>query len=168
MTPDTDHPAGPAPAELLETLAGAILVVEGAELRVRYLNTAAEDLIRLSRRRALGQPLASVAGFDRGWLNHIADNLDTDSTLTAREVTLTPHDMTTTRQVDASFTPMAYGEAVSAAVIELTPVDRHLRIAREEGLRTQELANRRLLRGLAHEIRNPLAGLRGAAQLLAR
>ncbi len=168
MIPETDDNAGPAAAELLEALVGAVLVVEGAELHVRYLNTAAEDLIRLSRRRALGQPLAWLAGFDSDWLNHVADNLDADATFTAREVTLTTHDATTTRQVDASVTPLAYGDAVAAAVIELTPVDRHLRIAREEGLRTQELANRRLLRGMAHEIRNPLAGLRGAAQLLAR
>ncbi|WP_070989638.1 nitrogen regulation protein NR(II) [Halofilum ochraceum] len=168
MIPDTDNNAGTAAAELLEALSGAILVVEGAELHVRYLNTAAEDLIRLSRRRALGQPLAVVAGFEPTWLDHVAANLDADATFTAREVTLTTHDATSTRQVDASVTPLAWGELASAVVIELTPVDRHLRIAREEGLRTQELANRRLLRGVAHEIRNPLAGLRGAAQLLAR
>ncbi len=168
MIPETDNNACPAAAELLEALAGAVLLVEGAELRVRYLNTAAEDLIRLSRRRALGLPLASIAGFDPDWLNHVADNLDADATFTAREVTLTPHDTTTTRQVDASVTPLRYADTLSAAVIELSPVDRHLRIAREEGLRTQELASRRLLRGVAHEIRNPLAGLRGAAQLLAR
>lgn len=168
MMSGTDNHAGPAATEVLESLAGAVLVVEGAELHVRYLNTAAEDLIRLSRRRALGQPLASIAGFDPDWLAHVAANLEADATFTAREVTLTAHDTTITRLVDASVTPLAYREAVSAAVIELTPVDRHLRIAREEGLRTQEFANRRLLRGVAHEIRNPLAGLRGAAQLLAR
>lgn len=168
MTSATDHKAGPAAADLLEALVGAVLVVEGADLRVRYLNTAAEDLIRLSRRRAVGQPLAAVAGFDPEWLSHVAANLDADATFTAREVTLTTHDATTTRQVDASVTPLTHAGEMSTAVIELSPVDRHLRIAREEGLRTQELANRRLLRGVAHEIRNPLAGLRGAAQLLAR
>ncbi len=168
MIPESNNNAGPAASELLEALAGAVLVVAGAELRVRYLNTAAEDLIRLSRRRAVGQPLASIAGFDPDWLDHVAANLEADATFTTRELALTAHDTTTTRLVDASVTPLAYEEGESAVVIELTPVDRHLRIAREEGLRTQELANRRLLRGVAHEIRNPLAGLRGAAQLLAR
>ncbi len=47
-------------------------------------------------------------------------------------------------------------------------LDRHLRISREESLVAQRAASRSLVRGLAHEIKNPLGGLRGAAQLLER
>jgi two-component system nitrogen regulation sensor histidine kinase GlnL len=50
--------------------------------------------------------------------------------------------------------------------VELEQVDRHLRISMEEQLVAQQNAARMLLRGLAHEIKNPLGGLRGAAQLL--
>ena len=45
-------------------------------------------------------------------------------------------------------------------------MDQQLRIAREERMLIQQQANAELLRNLAHEIRNPLGGLRGAAQLL--
>jgi len=45
-------------------------------------------------------------------------------------------------------------------------VDNHLRISKEEQLLTQQNTARLLVRGLAHEIKNPLGGLRGAAQLL--
>jgi two-component system nitrogen regulation sensor histidine kinase GlnL len=50
--------------------------------------------------------------------------------------------------------------------LEIVQVDRHLRIAHEEHLLTQQRAARDLMRGMAHEIKNPLGGLRGAAQLL--
>jgi two-component system nitrogen regulation sensor histidine kinase GlnL len=53
-------------------------------------------------------------------------------------------------------------------VLEMIQIDRQLRIEREEGLLAQGHAARALVRGLAHEIKNPLGGLRGAAQLLER
>ena len=54
----------------------------------------------------------------------------------------------------------------AALVIELSQIDRQLRIAREEHLLAQHNATRDVIRGMAHEIKNPLGGLRGAAQLL--
>jgi two-component system nitrogen regulation sensor histidine kinase GlnL len=53
-------------------------------------------------------------------------------------------------------------------VIELRQIDQQLKIAREERLLAQQQANRELVRNLAHEIKNPLGGIRGAAQLLER
>jgi two-component system nitrogen regulation sensor histidine kinase GlnL len=53
-------------------------------------------------------------------------------------------------------------------LVELTPLDRQLRISREENLLAQQSVSRALTRNLAHEIKNPLGGLRGAAQLLER
>jgi two-component system nitrogen regulation sensor histidine kinase GlnL len=51
-------------------------------------------------------------------------------------------------------------------ILEFHPIDKQLKIAREERMQVQQQANRELLRNLAHEIKNPLGGLRGAAQLL--
>ena len=51
-------------------------------------------------------------------------------------------------------------------MMELQQVDRQVRISHEEQLISQQQASQELLRGLAHEIKNPLGGLRGAAQLL--
>ena len=165
MTLQAPFDAATAP-DLLETLVEAVFVVAGEELRVRYVNAAAEDLAGLSRRRAVGRPLADVARFDADWLAHVAEALRANEPFTARELELTAHGGSTTHHVDASVTPWPGGDDPDSAVIELVPVDRHLLIARDEALRSQEEANRRLLRGLAHEIRNPLGGLRGAAQLL--
>jgi two-component system nitrogen regulation sensor histidine kinase GlnL len=51
-------------------------------------------------------------------------------------------------------------------ILEFHQIDKQLKIAREERMLLQQQANRELLRNLAHEIKNPLGGLRGAAQLL--
>ena len=70
--------------------------------------------------------------------------------------------------MDYTVTPQTEGERDTLLIVELIRVDRHLRIAREESLLEQSQAMRQLVRGLAHEIKNPLGGLRGAAQLLER
>jgi two-component system nitrogen regulation sensor histidine kinase GlnL len=53
-------------------------------------------------------------------------------------------------------------------LVELRPIQEQMRLEREERLLEQQEATRELLRNLAHEIKNPLGGLRGAAQLLER
>lgn len=68
--------------------------------------------------------------------------------------------------VNLSATPLLEEGELSEILIELQQVDRHLRITKEEQLLAQQNTSRMLVRGLAHEIKNPLGGLRGAAQLL--
>jgi len=58
--------------------------------------------------------------------------------------------------------------AVVRFLIEFRPIDQQLKLAREQRQMDQQQANRELIRNLAHEIRNPLGGLRGSAQLLER
>jgi two-component system nitrogen regulation sensor histidine kinase GlnL len=59
-------------------------------------------------------------------------------------------------------------DRAEAVLVQLEQVDRHLRISMEEQILAQQNAARMLLRGLAHEIKNPLGGIRGSAQLLQR
>ena len=70
-------------------------------------------------------------------------------------------------QLTCTVTPAEIGD-FAGFLIELTETHQQLRIAREERLHEQTEANRALIRNLAHEIKNPLGGLRGAAQLLER
>ncbi len=51
-------------------------------------------------------------------------------------------------------------------IVELLPLEQQARKDREERLAEQAQANKELIRNLAHEIKNPLGGIRGAAQLL--
>jgi two-component system nitrogen regulation sensor histidine kinase GlnL len=57
-------------------------------------------------------------------------------------------------------------EGWSGLLLEFRHIDQQIRIDREERLHDQSEANRELIRNLAHEIKNPLGGIRGAAQLL--
>ena len=51
-------------------------------------------------------------------------------------------------------------------LLEFLPIDRKLNIGREEERLTSQETTRMLIRGLAHEVKNPLGGIRGSAQLL--
>ena len=69
--------------------------------------------------------------------------------------------------IDFSATPLNRStQDVSEIIVEINRVDRLLRLAREDNLQEQYEATRQILKGMAHEIKNPLGGLRGAAQLL--
>jgi two-component system nitrogen regulation sensor histidine kinase GlnL len=57
-------------------------------------------------------------------------------------------------------------DSVDEVLIELLPLEQQSRQDREERLIDQAQANKELIRNLAHEIKNPLGGIRGAAQLL--
>lgn len=161
-----DSPATTAPADLVEALAIAVIVLD-REARIRYVNAAAEDLLASSRRHLLGLLLSQAAELDPDWHRRLEGAMAERSPLVAREVTLTPMPAGTTCRVDVQATPWPSPDWGDVLVLELAPLERQLRLAREEMLAAQEQASRRLLRGLAHEIRNPLGGLRGAAQLLA-
>ncbi|MCA1804002.1 MAG: nitrogen regulation protein NR(II) [Xanthomonadaceae bacterium] len=148
---------------ILEGLNTAVLLLT-PELALAYLNPAGENLLEQSARQALGQPLARFLCDDGGLLERLRASVDAQHPFTARELRLafTPSRVVT---VDCMVSPMDSG-TVSGLLVELVPIDRHLRISREEQLIAQQQAARKLVRGLAHEIKNPLGGLRGAAQLL--
>ncbi|WP_415205650.1 nitrogen regulation protein NR(II) [Pseudorhodoferax sp.] len=61
---------------------------------------------------------------------------------------------------------VAPAEQEGEVIIELLPLEQQARQDREERLIDQAQANKELIRNLAHEIKNPLGGIRGAAQLL--
>ena len=61
---------------------------------------------------------------------------------------------------------VAQTDTPGEAIVELLPLEQQARQDREERLMEQAQANKELIRNLAHEIKNPLGGIRGAAQLL--
>ena len=148
---------------ILDNLSGAVLVFD-RDFCLVYVNPAGEMLFGASARQVLGQEVSVLFSCSDGEATrHLLDARDHGHPLTEREIILqlAGHDVT----VDCTVVPLA--DSDGDTLIELHQVDRNLRIFREEQLVTQHKATRDLIRGLAHEIKNPLGGLRGAAQLLA-
>ena len=151
---------------LLNNLTTAVLLIND-ELNVQFINPAAEALLKVSGTRALGQPLSRFIDLQDDTWQVVLDTLKEGVTYTQRQAMIEApghqHSM-----VDYIATPVDLDNSGRLSVmVEMQPVDRLLRIAREESLISTQATSRSLIRGLAHEIKNPLGGLRGAAQLLA-
>lgn len=148
----------------LELLSSAVVLIDD-EFVVRYLNPGAENLFAVSSRKIVGfslrRLLGEPAGLDSALNNVLRDNWS-----------YTGHNLTVSRpgvvalHLDCTVTPVEVAGA--RLLLEFRPMDAHLKVAREEQLAHQQQANRELIRNLAHEIKNPLGGIRGSAQLLER
>lgn len=154
---------------LLESQATAVLWLDAARC-LCYLNPAAETLLDLDARCSIGQSIVSClpeASEFQAILQRVVSNREI---VTRRELCLQIGSTNNRHSVtaDCTVTPMLEKEGDFRLLVELAPLDRYLRISREAALTTQNTANRSLALKLAHEIKNPLGGLRGAAQLLAR
>ncbi|MFU8837735.1 MAG: nitrogen regulation protein NR(II) [Thiohalomonadaceae bacterium] len=159
---DTDEPLH---GRVLEHMHTAVLLLD-SELRLRYINSAGEMMFAISAQRFVGQVIHHTL-FDKEVATALEQVLESGAPFTERELVL---DLGYRRRVTVDLTalPLNDGGGEPELLVEMKQVDRQLRITREEGLLAQSSATRALVRGLAHEIKNPLGGLRGAAQLLER
>jgi two-component system nitrogen regulation sensor histidine kinase GlnL len=151
---------------ILDHLTDAVLLF-GSTYRLEYINVAGEMLFSVSARHVLGARAREIFFFyDQDIEKDLQYTLHDGMTLTRRNLPVGLSSQPVT--VNMTITPILEQDQPVAALLQLEQVDRHLRISMEEQLLTQQNAARLLLRGLAHEIKNPLGGLRGAAQLLDR
>jgi len=150
---------------LLDNLTTATLLLN-AELRLEYMNPAAEMLLAVSGQRSHGQFISELFTESAEALNSLRQAVEQAHPFTKREAQLT----SLTGQsitVDYAVTPILH-QGQTLLLLEVHPRDRLLRITKEEAQLSKQETTKMLVRGLAHEIKNPLGGIRGAAQLLAR
>ena len=150
--------------KILDHLNEAILLFN-KDLLLIYINPAGEILFADSAKHLLGNNADKLfksahSEFFDDWVHR----LNMLEPLVDRELILERLNQSIT--VNLSATPLLENGKLSEILIEIQQVDRHLRITKEEQLLAQQNTSRMLVRGLAHEIKNPLGGLRGAAQLL--
>jgi two-component system nitrogen regulation sensor histidine kinase GlnL len=153
----------------LELLSTAVVALD-ERFVVRYSNPAAENLLATGAKSLNGQPFLQLFAEREALERALGEALSTHWDYSAQNVTYSrvgreplPLACTMTR-IEAA----AFGHLRLALLVELRPIEEQLRYAREERLVFEQQANRELIRNLAHEIKNPLGGLRGSAQLLER
>lgn len=136
-------------------------------LRLQYLNSAGEDLLGVSQRLVLGHSLEQALPALSESRSRLEAALRDFTPYTERELSL-HHANDAPVTVDCSVTPYQTELGERGLVLEFYAIDRHLRATRDDSHQAQHELSRQVVRGLAHEIKNPLGGLRGAAQLLER
>lgn len=153
-------------ARMVEYMATATLVI-GADMKLVYMNPAAEMLLGVSLRKIGDKPITQLLQSAEDFEQHLQRAYENGQAFNEHELQLV---LTTgkTITVDCLISAIVEPGEPHVVIIEMQQVDRHLRISREETLLAQNVATRALIRGVAHEVKNPLGGLRGAAQLLER
>jgi two-component system nitrogen regulation sensor histidine kinase GlnL len=147
--------------QAFDLLATLVAVVEN-EATVSFANSALEDAMGLSRRSIVGSSLCEAftePALLQKALHGVRDNafavLRYDAFL---------------KRMGAEPMPVhviiSWTEPAVEIVVEMVPLEKQTRQDREERLAEQAQTNKELIRNLAHEIKNPLGGIRGAAQLL--
>ena len=148
----------------LDLLATAVVALD-EEFVVRYANPAAENLLDTGARSMIGQAFPGLFA-ERAEIEHaLAEALKTHWDYTAQVVT---YERLGREQLPLSCVVTRIDAAGLPLLVELRPIEQQLRMVREERMVSEQQASRELIRNLAHEIKNPLGGLRGSAQLLER
>jgi len=155
-------PFSPREFSGLDCLSTGVMVLDAAD-HIQYVNPATETLLGISGVLLIGGVAKQMFEQSPEFLAAIETARTQQETVIEYEIDVAAHGHPPIR-LGCSISPLEKPQ--SALLVEMRAVDPHLRIARLEQARMQQEANRELLRNLAHEIKNPLGGIRGAAQLL--
>lgn len=154
-------------SEILDALGTAVLVLD-ERLRVVKSNAAAQDLLGIGAGAAAGRALTELVQTPETLHQELRRALQSDGTRALRETSLQPSYGGEERAVDVFITTLDTVAGARRLLVEMSDATQRQRISRDAALLAQLGGSRLMARQLAHEIKNPLGGLRGAAQLLAR
>ncbi|HEX4927220.1 MAG TPA: nitrogen regulation protein NR(II) [Burkholderiales bacterium] len=153
--------AAPGPFSGLDLLATAVVALD-ERFVVRYANPAAENLLSAGAKSLVGQPFLALFDEREELERALAEARVSHWDYSAQSATYSR------ARLELSCVITRVDLPGMALLVELRPIEQQLRMAREERIAAEQQANRELVRNLAHEIKNPLGGLRGSAQLLER
>jgi two-component system, NtrC family, nitrogen regulation sensor histidine kinase GlnL len=152
--------------DILDNISTGIMALDG-DLCVTALNASGQALLETSEVRCIGLHARKLVRHPKAWIHNLEAVLASNSPHASRSIALVLHSGQEIH-VDVIITPVSDAAGNVSLLVELMAVDRLLKISREESLMHAQETTRAVIRGLAHEIKNPLGGVRGAAQLLAR
>lgn len=152
-------------AELLDALLTGVFLLD-RRLQVSYLNAAAQTLLGLGPNQAVGRPIGElIRGAES--LSPLFDRVLAGGEGVVQRELAWHGPPGIERILDCAVTEVSFGTD-SRVLLEIEDITQHRRLTRETALLAQLDGSRLMVRQLAHEIKNPLGGLRGAAQLLER
>jgi two-component system nitrogen regulation sensor histidine kinase GlnL len=157
-------------AELLDVLSTGVVMVD-SHLCVVYANVGAQDLLAVGLNKARGRPIGELFAESKALDSILRRSLERSEACAGHELQLTPIAASGRREpvvVDVTVTPLEGQVTGTHLLLELADARLRQRITRESETLSRLDGNRLMVRQLAHEIKNPLGGLRGAAQLLDR
>ena len=149
-------------AEIADALSTGVLLLDDA-LNIQYMNASAEVLFGNSRRRLIGEAYTRL--FDEEVILYAFEKVKESGDVQSLRQFHLKSGRGETFIVDIVISTYSNGSE-EALLLELSRIDQQLRMTQEETLLSQLRTTQSLVRGMAHEIKNPLGGLRGAAQLL--
>lgn len=149
---------------ILEHQSTAVILLN-RQLHIEYLNNAAEVLLATSYARASQHHLNDIVTPKSSIFHDMEKALHSGQSYTKRETELK---LQSGDCIKVTYTITPTSDATPNLILEIFARDRWQQISKEKNLLWQQGASRMLIRGFAHEIKNPLGGIRGAAQLLAK
>ena len=153
-------------AELLDAMVTGVVLLD-SDLCVRYLNTAAQTLFGIGANQAFGSPISDLTRSALNLSPLFERARQIGEGVVQRELAWPVPDGAD-RILDCAVTQVAMRLDSGRFLLEVEDITQHRRLTRENALLSQLGGSRLMIRQLAHEIKNPLGGLRGAAQLLER
>jgi two-component system, NtrC family, nitrogen regulation sensor histidine kinase GlnL len=152
--------------EMLDAMVTSVFLLD-QELHVQYLNAAAQTLLGLGPNQALRRRITELTrGADT--LLPMFDRARNGGEGVVQRELAWPGSGSVDRILDCAVTQVNLHDAQPWLLLEIEDITQHRRLTRENALLAQLGGSRLMVRQLAHEIKNPLGGLRGAAQLLER
>lgn len=153
------------PDGIIDQITTALVMIDSDSF-ITAINMAAETLLEVSAARVVGEHLATVINADDEWGSTLSQAAMGGYPIVKRGLGMSLRSGAE-HVIDLAVTPLAQDDK-DLLLLEMTMVDRLQRISEGESLWQSQLTLRAVVRGLAHEVKNPLGGIRGAAQLLSR
>ncbi len=155
-------------ADLIKDTLSTSIIVLDKKFTIMQMNAAAENLFGQSRERVINKPFSAMLNKElkqhdlQFAIDFVAKN-NKAHVIRSCDLHNKQERLTT---VDCIANPIFKQNEYIGIVLELYQTDHQIKVAREDQLLSQQEATQKLVRGMAHEIKNPLGGVRGAAQLL--
>ena len=148
-------------AQVLDSLITGIVVLD-SKLNIKMINTASELLMHTSKTKACGKPFKDLILGTENLIPELRNAIEKKQPFTRRGIELLLPDQPS---VTVDFTVNLL-ESPKGLLIEIQPLNRLQNIDKDDQTMVRQETTRRLIKGLAHEVKNPLGGIKGAAQLL--